>query len=269
VLVLVSPTFDATGRRQGWHDKASRALVRDVRGVSPRSFEPATPSPAPEGSGVSAPVSADLPEEVSGPSSPAVRQGSGAAGGTDPWSFPVSAQRAPSGGVITGVPGMPPAPQEQGAPAVPAPAPGPVAAGGPAALEDDLEETRFSVSSRRSEGAATVPPRIVVEIEADRRVHVATRTLVGRNPQQDAGPAATLLRLEDLTRSVSKTHLELVPTTDGLQVTDLCSTNGSAAIAPDGSVRELVADEPVTVTAGWVVQAGERRLTVIGSDGGA
>lgn len=292
VLVLVSPTFDATGRRQGWHDKAARALVRDVRGVPPRSFAPATALPVPEGSAASAAPTAGPPVEPAGPVAP---QGPATAGGTDPWSFPAAGQRTPSGGVITGVPGVSPALPEQdaatqgrpgpGSPAVPVretpptvPAPrSPAEAGStdtvgsvPAALEDDLEATRFSVSSRRSEGAATaVPSRIVVEVEPDRRVHVTTRTLVGRNPQQDTGAAATLLRVEDLTRSVSKTHLELLPTPEGLQVTDLRSTNGSAAIAPSGSVRELRAGEPVTVTAGWVVQLGERRLTVIGSDGGA
>ncbi|MCK0118045.1 RDD family protein [Isoptericola sp. S6320L] len=287
VLVLVSPTFDGSGRRQGWHDKAARALVRDVRGVPPRSFAPATAAPASESASATAPPPADRPAEPS-PTSAASAAPRGAVG-TDPWSFPAAAQRDLSGGVITGVPGVSPAPESAPQPApqqtpaeqspapasAPAPAPAPAQypadAVGPvdAPLDDDLEATRFSVSSRRSEGSATVPPRMVVEIGPDRRVHVTTRALVGRNPQQDAGPAATLLRVEDATRSVSKTHLELVPTTDGLRVTDLASTNGSAAIAPDGSVRELVAGEPVTVTAGWVVQAGERRLTVIGSDGGA
>lgn len=32
VVVLLSPLFDSSGRRQGWHDRAARALVLDVRG---------------------------------------------------------------------------------------------------------------------------------------------------------------------------------------------------------------------------------------------
>ncbi|MFC8597627.1 RDD family protein [Isoptericola sp. NPDC057191] len=317
VLVLVSPTFDSSGRRQGWQDKAARSLVRDVRDAPPRSFAPASPaSPGTAGAPAAAPV------------------GAPAAASADPWAFPAGQGRAdgPAGGVITGVPGSSPAappsapaapvapvapagsagaglsgieahtvhrgaagaaaPAEQAAPTaasqrpigtvstpVQAPAPvapvapvGPVQPAAPAPVADDLEDleaTRFSVSSRRSTGDGSAPPRIVVEVDPERRVHVATRTLVGRHPQQDGGAPATLLRVDDPTRSVSKTHLELVPTADGLQVTDLGSTNGSAVIDPTGAVHELTAGRPVTVGAGWVVQAGARRLTVVGQDAGA
>ncbi|MGF0115695.1 RDD family protein [Promicromonospora sp. Marseille-Q5078] len=291
VLVLVSPTFDSSGRRQGWQDKAARSVVRDVRGVAPRSFAPASPA-------------------APGAPAPAGQAHAGQAA-ADPWAFPAAQRDA--GGLITGVPGSADgapaqedpagveahtvhrgqAPAETPAPRAPspqAPAPrsphahesapatmqapvlpvAPVAPVAPPAEDlDDLEATRFSVSSRRSAGDGTAPPRIVVEIDADRRVHVATRTLVGRQPQQDGGAPATLLRLDDPTRSVSKTHLELQPAADGLRVTDLGSTNGSAVIAPGGGVQELAAGRPVTVTAGWVVQAGARRLTVVGQDAGA
>ncbi|MCA5895064.1 RDD family protein [Isoptericola sp. NEAU-Y5] len=318
VLVLVSPTFDATGRRQGWHDKAGRSVVRDVRGVPPRTFAPASAGP-----GVAAAASAG-----------AARAGAPV---PDPWAFPEAARD--QGGLVTGVPGSsaagtPPAqPDPQGAghggpagaagpglydadphtvhrapvradgagtaapatpatpaqppaqrpvaqqpflqqpaaprPVAPAPAAPPHAVAPAADAEDleDLEATRFSVSSRRSSGDGTMPPRIVVEIDPGRRVTVASRTLVGRNPQQDGAAPATLLSVPDATRSVSKTHLELVPTPEGLQARDLGSTNGSAVIAPDGTVHELVAGIPVTVTAGWVVQAGARRITVVGAGG--
>ncbi|MFD6175606.1 MULTISPECIES: RDD family protein [unclassified Isoptericola] len=301
VLVLVSPTFDASGRRQGWQDKAARSLVRDVRNAPPRSFAPASPS----NPGSAAPAGAPAP---------------------DPWAFPAGEGReqGPAGGVITGVPGSGSAPagtagaglsgieahtvhrSAAGTPATPAtaqtpePAPAPAAPVAPTAATpvpaaqpvqqpaaqpvqqqpaaqpdlaaddlEDLEATRFSVSSRRSAGDGSAPPRIVVEVDPDRRVHVATRTLLGRAPQQDGGGPATLLRVDDPTRSVSKTHLELVPSAQGLQVTDLGSTNGSAVIDPSGVVQELAAGRPVTVGAGWVVQAGARRLIVVGQDAGA
>ncbi|MFI2103627.1 RDD family protein [Isoptericola sp. NPDC019693] len=320
VLVLVSPTFDSSGRRQGWHDKAARSVVRDVRGVAPRSFAPA--------SGVSGVPSPHVPGAP-----PATVVGGGAPD-ADPWAFPAGGRE--QGGIITGIPGSgpaaaaqpaqapqapaedpatpsladtrlgtvtapaagtstaqpapqsPPSPEPPSqAPAVPAPvvpaappapAPSPVApadavlggAAAPGADElEDLEATRFSVSSRRSTGDGTAPPRIVVEVDAGHRVTVASRTLVGRNPQQDDGAPAVLLRVDDPSRSVSKTHLELAPSPDGLRVTDLGSTNGSAVITPGGAVQELVAGSPVTVTAGWVVQAGARRLTVVGQDAGA
>ncbi len=37
LVVLLSPGFDSSGRSQGWHDKAGRSLVLDVRGVAPAS----------------------------------------------------------------------------------------------------------------------------------------------------------------------------------------------------------------------------------------
>jgi len=297
VLVLVSPTFDASGRRQGWQDKAARSLVRDVRNAPPRSFAPASPS------------------------SPGTAAAAAGGPAPDPWAFPAGdgREQGPAGDVITGVPGSGSAPagtagaglsgieahtvhrSAAGTPATPAttPAPAPAAPVAPTAATpvqaaqpvqqpaaqpvqepaaqpdlaaddlEDLEATRFSVSSRRSAGDGSAPPRIVVEVDPDRRVHVATRTLLGRAPQQDGGAPATLLRVDDPTRSVSKTHLELEPSAQGLQVTDLGSTNGSAVIDPSGVVQELAAGRPVTVGAGWVVQAGARRMTVVGQDAGA
>ncbi|MBE9928297.1 hypothetical protein G8C93_20675, partial [Cellulosimicrobium cellulans] len=37
LVVLLSPRLDSSGRSQGWHDKAGRSLVLDVRGVAPTS----------------------------------------------------------------------------------------------------------------------------------------------------------------------------------------------------------------------------------------
>jgi hypothetical protein len=108
------------------------------------------------------------------------------------------------------------------------------------------------------------PHATSIDLPSGERVRIAERTLLGRNPQPATDGHAALLRVEDPSRSVSKTHLELVPTPDGLRLTDLGSTNGTAAIAPAGDVHQLVAGTPVTVTTGWAVQAGDFRLTVVG-----
>jgi hypothetical protein len=133
--------------------------------------------------------------------------------------------------------------------------------------QEDLEATRFGVSSRRATGeGASTTPATTIDLPSGRRVRVDSRTLLGRNPQRDDSPAV-LLRVDDPSRSVSKTHLELVPTPDGLRVTDLGSTNGTAAITPAGEVRELTAGVPATVGTGWSVQAGDLRFTVAGPVG--
>ncbi len=293
VLVLISPLFDSGGRRQGWHDKAARTVVHDVRSVPPRSFAPAVPptpmavqpvAPAPvvtpAATGGIAPHGVGSPDDLSATQlAPAVPSSAT----PDPWGFP-SGPRSGSG-LITGIPGagtpaaqpVSPAPQPSVASPAPAPAPVPVPAPAPIAapaattpddVEDaeDIEATRFSVSSRRGSGESGQSPATTsIDLPSGERVRVAGRTLLGRNPQPQPGGHAELLRVDDPTRSVSKTHLELVPTDGGLRLTDLGSTNGTAAITPDGEVRELAAGSPVTITAGWAVQAGDLRFTVVGS----
>jgi RDD family len=269
VLVLLSPLRDP--RRQGWHDRAARAVVTDVRGLVPASFAP--PRFAPARTGRPSVAAPDTPTPAAAPAA--------AAPLADLWAFPAG-PRTPSSGLITGVPGMgtgtgmaaaaealdamatgaeQPAPQP---PTIEAPA-APATPVAPGAAHEDVDATRFSVTSQRSTGDA--PPRrlaVTIVLESGRRVLVDGRALLGRNPQQDAGERATLVRVEDPTRTVSKTHLELRPGEHGLQLTDRGSTNGTAVIAPDGAARELEQGVPVTVSAGWTVQVGDRRFTVLG-----
>jgi len=318
VLMLLSPSFDASGRRQGWHDKVARSIVHDVRAASPRSFAPATsarPGPATQAVPMvpAVPAAAAVPATAAAPAASAAAAGtvgdtvmasgvasarasaqatgSTASPAADPWDFPAGGRVDAAGGLITGVPGL------AGAPAAPAPvqSPSPVQAPSPAQASaptgamavpaaaaaasapapypsepypseplEDLEATRFGVSSRRSTGEGVPPtPATTIDLPSGRRVRIDARTLLGRNPQPD-GTSAALLRVEDPSRSVSKTHLELVPTSEGLRVTDLGSTNGSAAITPAGEVRELAPGVASTVGTGWTVQVGDLRFTVAG-----
>ena len=47
VVVLLSPLFDRSGRNQGWHDRAARAVVLDVRRTAAGAFA-APPPPRPD-----------------------------------------------------------------------------------------------------------------------------------------------------------------------------------------------------------------------------
>lgn len=302
ILMLLSPLFDASGRRQGWHDKVAGSVVHDVRAVPPRSFAPASASAPRAAEAARVPVSAAAPAsaavasdtvlaaalhgpnassarqltpEASGPSAvTAVQPAAGPTSSVDPWAFPVGGRTvASSGGLITGVPGLGGEPAPAHAPEGPAPtSPATTSAGAelPAPTvepDEDLEATRFGVSSRRATGdGGSSAPAATIDLPSGRRVRIDSRTLLGRNPQRDGAPAV-LLQVEDPSRSVSKTHLELVPTPDGLRVTDLRSTNGTAAITPAGEVRELSAGVPAVVGTGWAVQAGDLRFTVGGPVG--
>ncbi|SDF81708.1 FHA domain-containing protein [Cellulosimicrobium cellulans] len=172
LVVLLSPRFDSSGRSQGWHDKAGRSLVLDVRGVAPASSGydgvaslvaggpgayggPAAPAgypAAPGGQAASYPVpdagrpaapspatpaASFAPPSAASPARPgeasaAVPTASGPV--PDPWAFPSTPAPA-QGGLITGVPGVgggASAPPPAPAPA-PAPTPAPVPASAPAA----------------------------------------------------------------------------------------------------------------------------------------
>ncbi|HEY0249368.1 MAG TPA: FHA domain-containing protein [Gryllotalpicola sp.] len=87
---------------------------------------------------------------------------------------------------------------------------------------------------------------------------------VGRNPVvADAAPRAALLPLSDPQKSLSKTHALLVPQLEYLMVTDLHSTNGVAAVAPDGSVTVLEPGRTAAVLPGSTLQLGSFAVRVL------
>ena len=70
-----------------------------------------------------------------------------------------------------------------------------------------------------------------------------------------------LARIDDETRSVSKTHLAIVLSRRGIMVVDRASTNGSS-IVRDGVEGPLLAGHPIELQAGDSVRFGDRSLTV-------
>lgn len=158
LVVLLSPGFDSSGRSQGWHDKAGRSLVLDVRGVAPAAsrnegvaslvpgapsqpayttgqaaaypapapYAPAAPAgpgpatPPPSAPAAFAPPAPAQPAPAPATPVPGPAPAAPSAPESDPWAFPSTPAPA-SGGLITGVPGV-----GGGAPSAPsAPAPAP------------------------------------------------------------------------------------------------------------------------------------------------
>ncbi|MET4224137.1 RDD family protein [Oerskovia enterophila] len=316
LLVALSPAFDKSGHGQGWHDKAAKAVVLDVRAVAPSASEgplaPAGPFAAmpPTGASATPPAGYGAPAATPVQHSPTPSAGYAApvAPGypgapqqapvaPDPWAF--SAAPAPQvgaqDGLITGVPGAPGASVPGGAaaqvaPSAPAEAPSsggvppgptaqppvsyaapsapprpsgaapvaPVASAAAADEDPDWDSTRFSVSDVRRDA----PAGFVLELETGRRVTVTGSALIGRNPQATGEGAVVLVAVEDPTRSVSKTHAEMGVDAGGLWLVDRGSTNGTILTRPGGAPQVLEAGVRVAVTAGSVVQVGDRRLTV-------
>lgn len=140
------------------------------------------------------------------------------------------------------------------APAVPAPvAPAPVVPAAPA-----------SAPAPASPAAPASAPgvRATVVIDDGRRIEVRGATLFGRAPAPLAGEGAVqLVPVPDDTRSVSKTHLALLPARRGVVAVDRGSTNGSS-VTRDGVETALTPGEPMALQAGDVVRFGDRTMTV-------
>lgn len=94
-------------------------------------------------------------------------------------------------------------------------------------------------------------------------IPVTGALLLGRDPVRfGAWTTAVLIALEDPEKSVSKTHAALEQKGDGLQVTDLHSTNGVFLTGTAGAEIALEPGESTTITADCSVQLGRYTILV-------
>lgn len=236
VLVVLSNTWDRSGRLRGWHDTAAKTLVFDVK---------AGRNPITSG-GIQGPYSfapMDLP--------------------------PVQQVLSPLAAGSAAAAAAPAAPAEQVAPIAPiapiaraAPVPQAASFAPPAAAfqpgphpDDDHDRTQVRGDTHAPVTVATLRIRLDDgrDIELDRTV------LIGRNPAgQPREETAQLIPVADPGRSISKTHLHLLAGNGGIWVTDRDSTNGSSVTTPDGIRTALAAGEPTHVRPGSTVHFGDR-----------
>ncbi|MFT3798008.1 RDD family protein [Microbacterium sp.] len=193
---------------------------------------------------------------------------------------PPAPPAAPTDGVISFVPGVthPGRPSESRPPERPVPttiapaaeppavaefAPEPPPAPGPRrlgprgdrdAIIDGVDQTRIATGER---------PLARLAWDNGARQAVYGRTLFGRNPVPETG--AMVVPVRDETMSLSKTHFELVPGSDGdarvLWIVDRHSTNG--VVVRRGIHREpLVPGERTRVRMGDVLEFGDRHVVI-------
>lgn len=178
---------------------------------------------------------------------------------------PGAASVAPAAPAAPVAPAAPTAPAAPAAPVVPEPAApaasapaAPAAAPQPAAAQaagfdhdDDLESTRISVPGHR----------LVFTWDDGQRVSVSSRTVFGRNPEQE--PGAVVVAVRDETLSLSKTHFEAGSEPTGGWVMDRHSTNG-LTIVRDGTRIACPAGQRVPVRLGDAIEIGDRIVTIGG-----
>jgi len=280
VVGYFSPLFDSSGRRQGWHDMASRSVVVDRKSMDAAASVPPPVPPAPVANPylpppAGAPAAGDAPvvPSVTGlgpaPAAPSL---------TPAARVVVPAAPIPSTGLISHVPGVagsaPAAaatsaaasglavPAAPAAPAAPVPVPPTsgtaVAAPAPPTTGENVDETRAAASApaHRADEAAAVT---VLTWDDGTRIAVYGRTLFGRNPATEEGAARVAMR--DETLSLSKTHFEIGGDAAGPWIIDRHSTNGSALVR-NGSPQRLIAGAQTSLRPGDRLEFGDRSLEV-------
>ncbi|MEP7764746.1 RDD family protein [Sanguibacter sp. 25GB23B1] len=233
VLAVVQVLRDAPGDRRTWYDTATDVALLDVvAGRDPfvgaavaRAAGAVPPPPAGSFAGATPPPLAAVPTLVTMDGAPL---------------HPVDV--APAGPAAVPVPPPPPPP-----------APGDT---------DDLDQTRATADIRAQREGAEPPVVALLTFDSGVVENVTGRGLVGRKPRLADGADGTILVVDDDTRTVSKTHLELVVEKGGVRVTDLWSTNGSTVIAPQGDTTTLDAGSPVLALYGSTVTVGDHWFTV-------
>lgn len=293
IVFLSSPLFDKEQRGRGWHDKVAEFWMVDVReGLDPydekrmriarktvaaapvaqRKSLPSLTTPNDHDAGSYRP-SGRVSAGVLGVSRPKARndEPGASAGGSlaTPPSGPVAPKPVtpsipPSRGVTPNqgqtVPPPPPTPTPTPAPyPTPHPAPAPTPTPAPAPTPTPAP-TPLPTSGGQQPPAQPRERGIMLKVDSGERIPVAGLVLVGRDPALTENTlGARTVSIIDV--SVSKTHLSLRPSGDGVEVTDRGSTNGTVVIH-EGATRRLNAWEPVLAPVGAMIRFGDRSALV-------
>ena len=155
------------------------------------------------------------------------------------------------------------------------------AASEPAATEQPLS---FSPPSSTYSTSSQAPDSSMPQDDADDRTQLGVRydtarvtfdtgvtypfggtIVLGRNPLAPAShPTASPVPVDDPQRSVSKTHVALTATREGVLVEDLHSTGGTVVVRADGEETPVLPGAPVHARAGDTVRYGQRSVVIDG-----
>ena len=155
------------------------------------------------------------------------------------------------------------------------------AASEPAATEQPLS---FSPPSSTYSTSSQAPDSSMPQDDADDRTQLGVRydtarvtfdtgvtypfggtIVLGRNPLAPAShPTASPVPVDDPQRTVSKTHVALTATREGVLVEDLHSTGGTVVVRADGEETPVLPGAPVQARAGDTVRYGQRSVVIDG-----
>ena len=121
-----------------------------------------------------------------------------------------------------------------------------------------------SPSAARGRHRHTEDPRAnrLVPLTGGAPIKLESTTVVGRDPDNISDyPGAACVSLNDVTRSISKTHAALALAPGGLWITDLHSTNGTR-IEEEGHVTVARPGESIPVPTGATIVLGSAAYRV-------
>lgn len=230
LVIWVSPLFDPEDRGRGWCDVVAATWFVDVRrGLNPYNAKRMR-------------IARKMLK------TPTTQQQSALPSLATPVDRGAPAAYVPSGRLSGGVVGA----HRPNAPTDPRPA--------ESAPASDSRAPLVPAATAEERPAADI--RAVLRLDHGERVEVRGPLLIGRAPASVAGDGSVdVLQVADETRSVSKTHLEILPARRGVVVVDRGSTNGSGLVR-DGKETTLPPGEPTPLHAGDMVRFGDNTLTV-------
>ena len=233
---------------------ATRSAAEPI--ISTESIPISTPDPTPPSSPAvaSGPLASVPPADPTPLSSAAVASGplaSVPSADPTPPSSPAMAS-----GPLASVPSADPTPLSSAAMAS-----GPGTDPGPAAHP---VVSASSPSAARGRHRHTEDPRAnrLVPLTGGAPIKLESTTVVGRDPDNISDyPGAACVSLNDVTRSISKTHAALALAPGGLWITDLHSTNGTR-IEEEGHVTVARPGESIPVPTGATIVLGSAAYRV-------
>ncbi|HET9128474.1 MAG TPA: FHA domain-containing protein [Propionibacteriaceae bacterium] len=82
--------------------------------------------------------------------------------------------------------------------------------------------------------------------------------VIGRAPTlQGSDPASRLVTVPSPSHDISRTHVRVTPGQNGLEVTDMHSTNGTILVAPDGTAIRLAPGRTAPLPVGGTIDLGD------------
>ncbi|MFD4325797.1 RDD family protein [Nocardioides sp. NPDC058538] len=286
IAFLASPLFDKEKRSRGWHDKVAEIWMVDVReGLDPYDekrmrIARKTVAAAPVAQRKSLPSLTTPNDHDAGSYRPSGRVSAGVLGVSrpkarhdEPGASPGGALATPPSGPVAPKPVTPAIPpsrattpnQGQTVPPPPTPTPAPYPTPTPHPTPRPAPTPTPAPTPLPTSGGQQPPaqPRergIMLKVDSGERIPVTGLVLVGRDPALTENTlGARTVSIIDV--SVSKTHLSLRPSGDGVEVTDRGSTNGTVVIH-EGATRRLNAWEPVLAPVGAMIRFGDRSALV-------